>query len=178
MPDTENCSTAHSLCWAKDHEQICHFRRLENVKILQLTYFTEPDLTRRQWLPALFFGWFVALNHSGNTHAIFLFASCDESALVQLYWLKIFAVLNRPVKAKQAVLLWALPRFPQGLSKHSLLKSHCLWHLTIPGSFHWLPLKSHPKLSLQISEGEPPHKSPVNCNCIVPLEKSSKSAQS
>lgn len=145
MPETEHCSTAHSLCWAKDHEQICHFRRLENMKILQLIYFTELDLMRRQSLLGLFFGWFVVLNHSGNIHAIFLFASYDDYALVQLYRLKIFPVLNRPVKAKQAVLLWALPRFPHGLYKHSLVKSHYLWHLTIPGSFHWLTLKSHPK---------------------------------
>lgn len=74
-----------------------------------------------------FFGWFVVLNHPGNTYAIFLFASYDDYALVQLHQLKIFPVLNRPVKAKQAVLLWALPRFPHGLYKHSLVKSHYLW---------------------------------------------------
>lgn len=82
------------------------------MKILQLIYFTELDLMRRQSLLDLFFGWFVVLNYSGNTYAIFLFASYDDYVLVQLHWLKIFPVLNRPVKAKQAVLLWALPRFP------------------------------------------------------------------
>lgn len=96
------------------------------MKILQLIYFTELDLMRRQSLLRLFFGWFVVLNHSGNTYAIFLFASYDDYALVQLHRLKIFPVLNRPVKAKQAVLLWALPRFPHGLCKHSLVKSHYL----------------------------------------------------
>lgn len=96
---------------AKEHEQICHFRRLDNVKILQLTCFIELELQRRQSLLGLVLVFFF-LNHSGNTHAIFLFESYDDYALVQLYQLKIFAVLNRPLKAKQAVLLWALSHFP------------------------------------------------------------------
>lgn len=44
---------------AKEHEQICHFRRLENTKILQLTCFIELDLLRRQSLLGLLFGCFL-----------------------------------------------------------------------------------------------------------------------
>jgi len=81
---------------AKEYEQICHFKRLENVNILQLTCFIELDLLRRQSLLGLVLsGFFFLLNHSGNTRAIFLIESYEDYALVQLHQLKIFTVLNR-----------------------------------------------------------------------------------
>lgn len=86
----------------KEYEQICHFRRLAKVELLQLTCSTEIDLLRRQPLLGLeffvgfggIFGFcgvfllfgcfgifFYSLNHSGNTYAMFLFGSYDDYAL-------------------------------------------------------------------------------------------------
>lgn len=67
---------------AKEHEHICHFRRTENIKILQLTCLTEVDLLRRQAVLGLGFALVFFLNHSGNTYAIFLFESYDDYTLV------------------------------------------------------------------------------------------------